>query len=202
MDRRNQKFCMSPHSESFLQNRIGTVGRTDGSCKIKLVQARMHREIRNITPLVSATSPTSIETPWWTGITLKPHKFLREHEWWSLAQVTPRPKTITSVFLLPQKSHECGFIFIPCHKNYRKTTFNYGIPHAKFAMTLRRHHFDLSNNTHDIVEDPRRHWCNRWNPYYTCIRYFYTTPGYHGSIAGLLGSNFVIFLWNISHWCR
>jgi hypothetical protein len=45
-----------------------------------------------------------------------------------------RPMTITSVFLLPQKSHECGFIFILCHKNYWKT-FNSGIPHAKFAMT-------------------------------------------------------------------
>jgi hypothetical protein len=49
-----------------------------------------------------------------------------------------KPKSITSVFLLPQKSHECRFIFIPCHKNYRKTNFNYGIPHAKFAMSRRR----------------------------------------------------------------
>jgi hypothetical protein len=40
-----------------------------------------------------------------------------KHDWWSLAQETPlrmqvegvsRPKTITSVFLLPQKSYECG----------------------------------------------------------------------------------------------
>jgi hypothetical protein len=33
-----------------------------------------------------------------------------------------------------------------------------------------------------------------------CIWYFYTTPGYHGSIAGLHGSNFVSFLQNISRW--
>jgi hypothetical protein len=57
----------------------------------------------------------------------------------------PGPKTIMSVFLLPQKSHECGFIFIVCHKNYRKTTFNSGIPHAKFAMTLRRRSHDITS---------------------------------------------------------
>jgi hypothetical protein len=45
---------------------------------------------------------------------------------------------LTQQILLPQKSHECGFIFILCHKNYRKTTFNSGILHAKFAMTLCR----------------------------------------------------------------
>jgi hypothetical protein len=70
------------------------------------------------------------------------------HEWWSLAWKPPRPqrtRTITSVFLLPQKSHECRFIFIPCHKNYRKTIFNYGIPHAKFVMTLRRRSYDITS---------------------------------------------------------
>jgi hypothetical protein len=32
-----------------------------------------------------------------------------------------------------------------------------------------RHHVDLSNNTHDVIEDPRQHWRNRGNPYYTCV---------------------------------
>jgi hypothetical protein len=37
-------------------------------------------------------------------------------------------------------------------------------------MTLRRRrHVDLSNNTHDVIEDPRRHWRNRVNPYYTYV---------------------------------
>jgi hypothetical protein len=50
----------------------------------------------------------------------------------------------TTWFLLLQKSHECGLIFILCHKNYRKTTFNSGIPHAKFAMTLRRRSHNIT----------------------------------------------------------
>jgi hypothetical protein len=37
------------------------------------------------------------------------------------------------VFLLPQKSHSCGFIFILCHKNYRK------------AMTLRWRRYDITS---------------------------------------------------------
>jgi hypothetical protein len=68
-------------------------------------------------------------------------------------------------------------------------------------MTLRQrshdYHVDLSNNTHDVIEIPRWHWCNRGNPYTT---YFYTTLGYHGSIAGLHGSIFFSFLRNISRW--
>jgi hypothetical protein len=91
--------------------------------------------------------------------------------------IKPWAKYHHSCFLLPHKSHECGFIFILCHKNYRKTTFNFGIPHAKFAMTSRWRYADLYNNTHDVIEIPRWHWCNRGNLYTTCcIRYFYTTP--------------------------
>jgi hypothetical protein len=95
---------------------------------------------------------------------------------WTLVQETPeatgqgvsRPKTITSVFLLPQKSHECGFIFILCHKNYRKTTFNIlchknyrkttfnsGIPHAKFAMTLHRRSYDITST---VQQNAWHHW--------------------------------------------
>jgi hypothetical protein len=43
------------------------------------------------------------------------------------------------------RNHTSGFIFIPCHKNYRKTTFNSGIPHAKFAITLRRRSNDITS---------------------------------------------------------
>jgi hypothetical protein len=32
-----------------------------------------------------------------------------------------------------------------------------------------RHYVDLSNNTHDVIEDPRWHWRNRGNPYYTYV---------------------------------
>jgi hypothetical protein len=88
------------------------------------------------------------------------------HEWWSLAQEPP-PETacrggfqaITSVFLLPQKSHECGFIFILCHQNYRKTTFNSVIPHAKFAMTSRWRFADVATTSRRPVQQYAwRHW--------------------------------------------
>jgi hypothetical protein len=139
--------------------------------------------------------------------------YSRSTLWWSLARKPQRsqvegvswPKPITSVFLLPQKSHEYGFIFILRHKNYRKTTFNSGIPHAKFAMTSRWRYADITStcptirmtslripDDTDATEEIRIHIC--------CIWYLYTTPGYHGSIAGLHGSNFVIFLRNISSW--
>jgi hypothetical protein len=64
-------------------------------------------------------------------------------------QETPRfPGQKTSrVFLLPRKSHEWGFIFILCHKNYRKTTFNSGILHANFAMTSQRHYADVATTS-------------------------------------------------------
>jgi hypothetical protein len=116
------------------------------------------------------------------------------HEWWSLPQVegVSRPKTITSVFLLPQKSHECGFIFIPCHKNYRKNTFNSGNPHAKFAMTSRWRYATTSRRPVQQYAwrhwGSRRHWRNRGNPYYT-----YVVSDIFGSIAGLHGSNFVFY---------
>jgi hypothetical protein len=32
-----------------------------------------------------------------------------------------------------------------------------------------RHHVDLSNNTHDVIEDPDYTWRNRGNPYYTYV---------------------------------
>jgi hypothetical protein len=127
---------------------------------------------------------------WWVKI-IKLHEVSEgeeTHEWWS------RPKTITSVFLLPQKSHECGFIFILCHKNYRKTTFNSGSPHAKFAMTSGWHYANVATTSRRPVQQYAwRHWdCamtltqQRKSVYHICcIWYFYTTPGYHGSIAGL-----------------
>jgi hypothetical protein len=41
-------------------------------------------------------------------------------------------------------------------------------------MWNRRNH--LSNNTHDVIENPRWHRRNRWNPYtICCIWYFYAT---------------------------
>jgi hypothetical protein len=112
------------------------------------------------------------------------------HEWWSLAQRlqvegVSRPKTITSVFLLSQKSHECGFIFILCHKNYQKTTFNSGIPHAKFAMTSRWSYADVATTSRRSVQQYAwRHWDStmtlmqqRKSVYHICcIWYFYTTP--------------------------
>jgi hypothetical protein len=50
-----------------------------------------------------------------------------------------------------------------------------------------RHDINLSNNTHDVVEIPRWHWCNRGNPYTTCcILIFLYHPGYHGSIDQIL----------------
>jgi hypothetical protein len=52
---------------------------------------------------------------------------------------------IHSIYTI-MKPHECGFIFIPCHKNYRKTTFNSGIPHAKFARDdVRRRSYDITS---------------------------------------------------------
>jgi hypothetical protein len=62
--------------------------------------------------------------------------FLREQ-----VEGVSRPKTITSVFLLPQKSHEC-------HKNYQKQLF---IPEFTrqvrhdVAMTLRRRSYDITS---------------------------------------------------------
>jgi hypothetical protein len=85
----------------------------------------------------------------------------------------PGQKPSRVCFCFPQKSHKRGFIFILCHKNYQKTTFNSGIPHAKFAMTLRRWSHDITlicpNNMYDVIEDLRRHWFNRANPYYTYV---------------------------------
>jgi hypothetical protein len=93
-----------------------------------------------------------------------------------------------------KKSHECGFIFILCHKNYRKTTFNSGIPHAKFAMT---------NNTHDIIEIPRWHWRNRGNPYTTYVvsNIFIPPPDTTARSPDSTGQIFLVFLYtNILHW--
>jgi hypothetical protein len=85
------------------------------------------------------------------------------HEWWSLARKPPRlqgegvswPKTVTS------------FIFILCHKNYWKTTFNSGIPHAKFAMTLCWHSYDITSTCTTIRTTSLRFrddtWRNRGN---------------------------------------
>jgi hypothetical protein len=61
--------------------------------------------------------------------------------------------------MLPQKSHECGFIFILCHKNYRKTTFDSGIPHAKFATTSRCCYADVATTSRRPVQQYAwRHW--------------------------------------------
>jgi hypothetical protein len=43
-------------------------------------------------------------------------------------------------------------IFIQCHKYYQKTTFNSGIPHAKFATTLCRWSHDITSTC------PTCHW--------------------------------------------
>jgi hypothetical protein len=45
------------------------------------------------------------------------------------------------VFLLPQKSHECGFIFIPCHKNYRKQPLilKFHTPSSPYDIALTLH---------------------------------------------------------------
>jgi hypothetical protein len=79
----------------------------------------------------------------------------------------------------------CGFIFILCHKNYRKTTFNSGIPHAKFARTSRWQNADVATTSHRPVQQYA--WCH-WDSAMTltqqrksvyhicCIWYFYTTP--------------------------
>jgi hypothetical protein len=55
-----------------------------------------------------------------------------------------------------------------------------------------QHHVDLSNNTHDVIlRIPTTLTQQRKSVLHVCcIWYFYTMPGYHGSIAGLHGSNF------------
>jgi hypothetical protein len=108
-----------------------------------------------------------------------------------------RPKTIMSVFLLPQKSHECGFIFILCHKNYWKTTFNYGIPHAKFAMTLHRRSHDITSTCPTIRMTSQRKSV-LYGMLYLIFSYHARIPR---SITGLNGSNFfIVILLNILSW--
>jgi hypothetical protein len=64
-----------------------------------------------------------------------------------------------------------------------------------------RHHVDLSNNTHGVIEDADDTDATK-EIHITRMLYliFFTTPGYHFSIAGLHGSNFVNILRNISRW--
>jgi hypothetical protein len=70
------------------------------------------------------------------------------------------------------------------------------------TLTELRHHVDLSNNTHDALRIPDDTDATE-EIRITRMLYliFYTTPGYHGSITGLHGSNFVSFLRNILRWC-
>jgi hypothetical protein len=76
---------------------------------------------------------------------------------------------------------------------------NFGIPHAKFAMTLRRRSHDIAStcptirmtslripNDTDATEEVRIA--------HMLYLIFLYHPGYHASIAGLHGSNFVSFL--------
>jgi hypothetical protein len=88
-----------------------------------------------------------------------------------------------------QKSQECGFIFIPCHKNYRKTT--YGINFWNFtrqvrydvAMTLRRRRHDITSICPTIrmtsLRIPTTLTQQRKSALHIlllcCIWYFYTT---------------------------
>jgi hypothetical protein len=94
-----------------------------------------------------------------------------------------------------RKSHECGFIFIQCHKNYRKTTpsspwrRDEAKNNAKFAMTS-RWSYDITSTCPTIrmtsLRIPTTLTQQRKSVLHACcIWYFYTTPGYHGSIAAL-----------------
>jgi hypothetical protein len=78
-----------------------------------------------------------------------------------------------------RKPHECGFCG---SRNTRvmvfgqETTFNSGIPHAKFAMTLRRWSHDIMSSCstilrfHDNTDATEE------------IRIFLFHPGYHGLV--------------------
>jgi alkylhydroperoxidase family enzyme len=108
------------------------------------------------------------------------------HEWWSLAQETPETAGRGGFQAKDhQKSHECGFIFILCHKNHRKTTFNSGIPHAKFAMMSRWRYADGATTSRRPVQQYAwHHWGSPTTLtqqrksvlHVCCIWYFYTTP--------------------------
>jgi hypothetical protein len=123
------------------------------------------------------------------------------HEWWSLARKPRVSRTITSVFLLPQKSHSCGFIFILCHKNYRKTTFNFGIPHSKFAD-------GATTSRRPVQQYAWRHWGSPMTLtqqrksvlHICCIWYFYTMPDTTARSPYSTGQIVFSFLWNISSW--
>jgi hypothetical protein len=79
-----------------------------------------------------------------------------------------------------------------------KTTFNSRVPRAKFAMTLRRRSHDITSTCPTIRmtslripddTDATEEICIT-HMLYLIILYH---PGYHGSIAGLYRSNFVMF---------
>jgi hypothetical protein len=106
---------------------------------------------------------------------IKPH--------WSLARVS-RPNTITRVW----------FYIYPMSQKLPKS----GIPHA---MTSRWCYADGATTSRRPVQQYA--WCHWISPttltqqwksvlhILCCIWYFYATPRYHGSIAGLHGSNTV-----------
>jgi hypothetical protein len=90
--------------------------------------------------------PRRSQVEWWYLAQETPET---AHEWWSLAQVTPETAGRSRGFPGQRPSRVCfcslrnhtSVVLYLSHAtklpNYRKTTFNSGIPHAKFAMTSR-----------------------------------------------------------------
>jgi hypothetical protein len=107
------------------------------------------------------------------------------------------------------KPHECGFWGSRNTRVMRSRGFPGQRPSRVCFCSLGNRYADVATTSRWPVQQYA--WCH-WDSAMTlmqrrksiyhmcCIWYFYTTPGYHSSIAGLHGSNFVSFLRNISRW--